>query len=435
MPKDIELEEPEETPKRGRPKKSVEDVIFGDNIDVDEEKRLREEAEIARILDREDAAESTIIVARRPNRTQRYAHLAEIGIKDYNREEIARQYGGGEYRCRIRRSDGQFGATWYFSVDASRKPEIDPESVGGTPSGVDAVRLVETVAAKLADKQPAGPDMNSMLTMMTNRSDDMFKMMMAMQQENTKLLATILQNKPAENNSALNQMATMLLQHSLQQSGTRLEDMISTITKLKRLTEDDRREEDEPKEKGSFVQDIMFAIPQVLKSLQQPQQVQPLPDAQVQPVAAVPPPVAGAQPAPQVPISLPKGVDPQTFGMVIMHLVTFAQADSDPADVHNSYEPMLTDDVYEGISSFLEKEPNWFEGIVATVPQAAPHRKWFEELRDIILEEEEVEVPAATSTEASDPDYAAAEKMLEEFTQGIPANAAPVKPKPKKSKG
>lgn len=429
MAKDIELEEPEETPKRGRPKKNVEDVIFGDNIDVDEEKRLREEAEISRILDREDAAESTIIVARRPNRTQRYAHLAEIGIKDYNREEIARQYGGGEYRCRIRRSDGQFGATWYFSVDASRKPEVDPESVGGTPSGVDAVRLVETVAAKLADKQPTGPDMNSMLTMMTNRSDDMFKMMMAMQQENTKLLATILQSRPPETNAGLGQMANTLLQHSLQQSGSKLEDVLSTMTKLKRLTEDSRDYDDEPKEKGgSFIQDIMFAIPQVLKSLQQPAQPQPLTDTQVVtpmpvPMAPIPVPQA-AQPQTPEPLPLPKGVDPQAFGMVVMNLVAFAKADSDPADVHNSYEPMLTDEMYDGISEFLEKEPRWFETISAVAPDAAPFRKWFDELRDIILEEEEVEVEAEHEE--------AARKVIEEVTQGDTSNL--IKPKSKKAK-
>ena len=37
MAKEIELEEADETPKRGRGKKQVEDVIFGDNIDLDEE--------------------------------------------------------------------------------------------------------------------------------------------------------------------------------------------------------------------------------------------------------------------------------------------------------------------------------------------------------------------------------------------------------------
>ena len=426
MAKDIELEEPEETPKRGRPKKIAEDVIFGDNIDVDEEKRLREDAEIARILEREDATESTIIVARRPNRTQRYAHLAELGIKDYDREEIARQYGGGEYRCRIRRADGQFGATWYFSVDASRKPEADPETVGGTPSGFDAVRLVETVAAKLADKQPAGPDMNAMLTMMTNRSDDMFKMMMAMQQENTKLLATILQSRPAESASGISQMANTLLQHSLQQSGSKLEDVLSTMTKLKRLTEDARDDDDGPKEKSSFVQDIMFAIPQVLKSLQQPASAQALP--QGQPLASAPAPnnspvqMAPAQPSEAFP--LPKNVDPQLFSMVVMNLAAFAQADSDPADVHNSYEPMLTDEAYDGIAEFLEKEPRWFETLVAVAPNVANYRKWFDELRDIILEEEEVEV--------SPQDEEAARGVIEEITQGAPIPAP--KPKAKKSK-
>jgi hypothetical protein len=249
-------------------------------------------------------------------------------------------------------------------------------------------------------------------------------MMMAMQQENTKMLAAILQNRPADNNSALNQMATMLLQHSLQQSGTRLEDMISTITKLKRLTEDDRREEDGPKEKGSFVQDIMFAIPQVLKSLQQPQQAPPLPDAPMQAPAPIPPAAHVAAPQVRDPLPLPKGVDPQLFGAVVMNLVAFAEADSDPADVHNSYEPMLTDESYDGIAEFLEKEPRWFETITMVAPNAAVYRKWFEELRDIILEEEEAEVSAE--------DEEAARKVIEEVTQGAPLPAA--KAKPKKSK-
>jgi len=432
MAKEIELEEAEETPKRGRSKKQqTEDVIFGDNIDLDEEKRLREEAEIARILDREDATESTIIVARRPNRTQRYAHLAELGIKDYNREEIARQYGGGEYRCRIRRADGQFGATWYFSVDASRKPEVDPETVGGTPSGVDAVRLVETVAAKLADKQPAGPDMNSMFQLMTNRSDDMFKMMMAMQQENTKLLAAILQNRPAENTSGISQMANTLLQHSLQQSGSKLDDVLSTMTKLKRLTESDGPA-DEPEQKGSFVQDIMFAIPQVLKSLQGGGQPQPLPQP---PEMAGQPPVPAPAPVSPVPkpsgemLPLPKGIEPRAFAMVVANLVAFAKADSDPADVHNSYEPMLTDEMYDGIADFLEKEPKWFESIMAVTPEASAHRQWFDELRDVILNgADDEEVPAPVETRPEDDE--AARKVIEEVTQG--ANLP--KPKVKKTK-
>jgi len=397
MPKEVELEEPE-APKRGRPRKVTEDVIFGDDIDNDEEKRLREEQEISRMLEREDATTTTIIVSRRPNRTQRYAHLSEIGINDYDREEIARQYGGGEYRCRVRRSDGQFGATWYFQVDPSRKAEVTADSLG-TAGGIDAVRLVETVASKLAPKEDN--KVNEMMQMMMSKSDDLFKMMMVMQQENTKLLMTALTSRPQENNnSALQQISTTLLQHSLQSSKTSMDDMLGTIIKLKKLSEDGGRgsdEDDEPK--GSFVQDIMSAIPQVLKSFTgggQQAQPQPLP-----PTAPVT--VAPAQTGQPAMPKLPAGLDPQAFAMVIMNLVQFASVGSEPLDVHNSYQPMLTDEMYDQIADFLENTPTWFEDICTIVPDAKPHKDWFMNLRDVILEEPEEEVAEEVPVEVEAP--------------------------------
>ena len=379
MSKEMELEELD-TPKRGRPKKMTEDIVFGADIDNDEEKRLREEQEITRMLEREDATSTTIIVSRRTNRTQRYAHLSEIGISDYEREEIARQYGGGEYRCRLRRSDGQFGATWYFQVDTSRKAETLPDSFG-TAGGMDAVRLVETVASRLAPKEDAGKQ-NEMIQMMMSKSDDLFKMMMVMQQENTKLLMTALTSRPAEtNNSGLQQMSTMLLQHSLQSSKTSMDDMLGTIVKLKKLSEDTGRDSDasEP-QSGSFVQDIMSAIPQVLRSFSgNVQQTPPQP----LPVTAQPPsaPVAVSQP------DAPSPVNTQAFAMVIMNLVQFASAGSDPMDVHNSYQPMLTDELYEQIANFLENNPDWFEDICVTAPDAKSYKAWFVSLREIILDD------------------------------------------------
>ena len=416
MAKEIELEE-DEAPKRGRPKKSTEDIIFGDNIDNDEEKRLREEAEISRILDREDAAESTIVVSRRTNRTQRYAHLAEIGIRDYNREELARQYGGGEYRCRIRRGDGQFGATWYFPVDPSRKPEADPDEMG-TAGGVDAVRLVETVAAKLAPKEDTNGKMNEMVQMMMSKSDDLFKMMMVMQQENTKLLMAALSNRPQQDNTAMSQMSTMLLKHSLDQSQTRMDDMIATIIKLKKLSDDNDRGGDDEEPKGSFVQDLMSAIPQVLKSFSggapaglPAQSAAP----QVLPVAAKPQEPSGK-------------ISPDGFGAIMNQLLSLAQAGSDPEDVHNTFEPLLSDEQYDQIADFLEKTPDWFEQLCAMVPQAAPHRKWFEELRDVII--------AVPEDDEEDPVDKDEESDLEQEIQQTATVAAPVtKPKAKKTKG
>lgn len=390
MAKEIELEAEEEGRKRGRPRKVVEDAIFGDDVDNDEQKRLREESEISMLLEREDATNSTILVSRRLVHTQRYAHLAEIGINDYQREELARQYGGGEYRCRVRRGDGQFGATWYFAVDLSRKPEVTDES-RGTATGLDAVRLVETVAEKFASRTPPANDLTPMFTLMSDKSDKMMQMMIMSQQESTKMMIAMMQamvqNRPSPNDG-LAGMSQMILKHSLEQQGTRMDDMIGTIIKLKELANGEDR--DEPEDKGgSFVQDIMSAIPAVLRSFSGAQQAQQAPAPQL-PVEMVAPSVIAPTAPTRMPV-LPVGLDPQAFAMVIMNLLQFASVKSEPIDVHNSYQPMLTDEMYAQIGEFLETNELWFEDICTICPDATPYKVWFSALRDIILEEEDEE--------------------------------------------
>ena len=397
MPRDIETEqEIDLTPKRGRPKKLDEDVIFGHDIDSDEEKRLREENEISTILEREDATTSTIIVNRRMNRTERYAHLAEIGLKDYNREEIARQYGGGEYRCRIRRSDGSFGPTWYFSVDKTRKSEMDSESTG-TAGGYDAVRLVETVASKLSEKQ-SGPDMNSIVNMMSDKSDKMMQMMIMNQQESTKMMvgmmsamASAMAGRPQPtNDTALTSISTMLLKHSLESSKTSMDDMLGTIIKLKKLAGED--EDDAEPEKGSFVQDIVGAIPQLMKTMfPAGQQAQPLPEQ-----APVRAPTASTA---QTPPPAPKELTPQEkMESIIPALIQFAEQKSDPGEVHDFYQQLITEEEYEAVATYLEN-PGWWENISKPIPQMLPHKDWFFALRAIILEEVPEETPEESTAQ------------------------------------
>lgn len=397
MPKDIDtMQEIDMTPKRGRPKKLDEDVIFGHDIDSDEEKRLREENEISTILEREDATTSTIIVNRRMTRTERYAHLAEIGLKDYNREEIARQYGGGEYRCRIRRSDGSFGPTWYFSVDKTRKPDSEGDAVPGTAGGYDAVRLVETVASKLQEKE-SGPDMSSIITMMSDKSDKMMQMMIMNQQESTKMMvgmmsamATAMAGRPAPtNDTALTTISTMLLKHSLESSKTSMDDMLSTIIKLKKLAGED--EEEESEDKGSFVQDIVGAVPQLMKAMF------PGGQAQAQPAQAIPVEATQASPVPGMEVvsaEKAKPLSPQEkMEAIIPALIQFALQKADPGEVHDMYAELLSDDEYDTVCEFLEQK-DWWDRLSKNIPQMVPHQAWFSSLREIILEEPPAEEQA-----------------------------------------
>lgn len=381
MPKEIELEE-EVTPKNkgGRPRKTEADLIFGDEIDPKEESRLQEETAIAQMLQREDATTATIVVSRRMNSTQRYAHLTEIGINDYNREDLANQHGGGQYRCRIRRSDGQFGGTWYFEIDNTRKPQMD-QGIAGTPGGVDAVRLVETMAERFSRKDDQSPLVNTLMT----KSDEMMKLMIMQQQENTRMMIsmmTAILGKPAaQPDSAMAQMSTMLLKHSLDQSHTRMDDVISVMTKLKKFSDDDRGDEEEDEEKGSFLQDIMSAIPAVLKQVfqQPPPQQLPAEASNGAPVAPMPPPPA---PAPET---------TERIGTALLAIIQQAEAGVPPLEVYNTWVPLIDPQEYDALRDYLRK-PEWFTNLSAQLPQIKESRAWFEKLREIIVAEKYTEV-------------------------------------------
>lgn len=372
MPKEIEFEEEAPRNKGGRPRKTEADLIFGDEIDAKEEQRLQEETSIHQMLQREDAATATIIVSRRTTPTQKYAHLTEIGINDYNREDLANQFGGGQYRCRVRRSDGAFGGTWYFEIDNSRRPEAESSSPG-TPGGFDAVRLVETMAEKFGKKDGD----NQLAQALMSKSDDMFKMMIMMQQENTKLIAGMMQAmasrpQPAPD-SAMANMSTMLLKHSLDQSQTRMDDMISTIVKLKKLSDD--KENDGDEEKGSFISDVMSAIPQIMQQVFKPQAAPAIPEQ----------PTAPAQ------VKAPEANDNMSkVGIAMANVLQMAEAGADPAAVYDAYSPMLDDQDLDVLIKYLE-DPKWFENLSKSLPAVIAHKEWFEELRDLILDEDEDE--------------------------------------------
>jgi hypothetical protein len=154
-----------------------------------------------------------------------------------------------------------------------------------------------------------------------------------------------------------------------------MDDMLGTIIKLKKLAGEDDDDEPEP-EKGSFVQDIVGAIPQLMKTMfPGGQQAQPLPA-----------PVQVQSEAPQTPPSAPKELTPQEkMESIIPALVQFAEQKSDPGEVHDFYQQLITAEEYDAVATYLEN-PGWWENISKPIPQMLPHKEWFSILREIILE-------------------------------------------------
>jgi hypothetical protein len=192
-------------------------------------------------------------------------------------------------------------------------------------------------------------------------------------------MATAMGGRPQPtNDSALTSISTMLLKHSLESSKTSMDDMLGTIIKLKKLAGED--EDDSEPEKGSFVQDIVGAIPQLMRTIfPANQQAQPLP-AQVQVESEAPKTEATPPPA-------PKELTPQEkMESIIPALIQFAEQKSDVGEVHDFYQQLITDEEYEAVATYLEN-PNWWENVSKPIPQMLAHKDWFFSLRAIILEE------------------------------------------------
>jgi len=183
---------------------------------------------------------------------------------------------------------------------------------------------------------------------------------------------------PPTNDTALTTISTMLLKHSLESSKTSMDDMLGTILKLKKLADDGG--DDESEEKGSFVQDIMGAIPQLMKSIFPQRPPESLPSAAVPPVAtATAPGNPGPAPEPQL-----TPVD--KAGNIIIMLIQAAEAKADPLEIHDACLSLVSDEEYENVATFLE-EQNWWEKVVASIPAVSPHKEWFTKMREIIISE------------------------------------------------
>jgi len=75
--------------------------------------------------------------------------------------------------------------------------------------------------------------------------------------------------------------------------------------------------------------------------------------------------------------------------MYLNMLIANAHADNDPA----TYAQLMIDLVGDEAAIQFANAPDWFEQLCAEEPRAANFRKWFEELRIVVLELTKPEVP------------------------------------------
>ncbi len=272
-------------------------------LDELDDAALDEEARIAEIL-RDELNNSANLEIYRKDKAGRWAFLDVQPLNDWNAEakvDLARKYGGGEYKGRVRRQAdgvrGTWGPSFHFTIDTSLRPKEDAPAA----PGMDVEKMMSLM--NQSDKT-----MPLFMQMMQMQQQASAAMMMQMQKSNetlvTVLTAALRPQPPAPpmSEKLVEILATKALNPAPQQRGIGdLAEVIKAVAQLKNIANADRATVDgEPEPKAGILDSLIEAVPSLLKmlgGLMPPEQVAPAPRQ----VEALP-----AQPLPTAPMPVPQ---------------------------------------------------------------------------------------------------------------------------------
>lgn len=339
---------------------------------------------IAAILADEENQGARIEVYRK-NPDGKWAWVQNYNLEDWSsdkKQDLANLAGGGEYKCRVRRTQGRMGQTFHIVIDKSVK------AAGGDdrdPSR-DMAASVERLARNGTETMM--PLFMQMLQMQQAQSAQMMAQMQKSADTQVALMTAALSRPPQA--SGMDRVVEVLLAKSLtpQQAGPDLEKVIGALGKLRSLSQSDRGDDDDRGEKkGDLLQTLLTALPAVMKVLAslQPQPVQvdvtPRPRINAPETAAPAMPVATVEPVAPAPIVVeetPPGKDDETRTALAAFLpVIIQQADAGvtAAAVAQALSDQLNDEGFDALIDLIER-PDWL-AVLADVHEGVMLRSPF----------------------------------------------------------
>ena len=344
---------------------------------------------------RDEENQGARIEVYRKNAAGKWAWVENYDINDWSadkKKDIARIAGGGEYKCRVRRTGGRMGQTFYIVIDSA----IKPASAADRDPSRDMAASVE----RLARGDGMMPLFMQMLQMQQAQSAQMMQQMQKSADTQVALMTAALTRQPTA--SGMDRIVEVLLMKAVAPApaGPDLEKVIGALGKLRALssTEADK----EPADRHGFLDTIMEALPgvlNVLKSMQPTVPVETMP--RVTAVTANPPripaaPVTPAAPAaPDIPVDdgmtapAPGAKDDdmqRALSMFLPQLVEAAVAGQDALAVARTvYESeVMTDAMLDALCGVLER-PDWFATLADAHEPVTLHVQFFRSLRDEFL--------------------------------------------------
>lgn len=362
--------------------------------DVDKLQQLLKELDMAGGVAR--------VFRQRPGQSE-HDYEGEIPIDGFSLEMVKRVYGGGRYMIRFAAKGGRFVRTIKFSISPHHKGEID----------IARESTLQQVASAVAPSQSDSGG-NAMLQFMqqqsqmqerSSRETMMFMMTMLTetQKSTTQIIAAALGRPVApvapESGNRVIELMTPFLLESLKPRGNTSE-VIEQIKLVKELvgTQSPQEEKDD-----MLTRLITVGAPLAAAFM----------NRNAPPMAAQPPPPPPQRtPQPGV-LAAPPAQDDQTraeakmkdllskLSMVTPILVRAAANDSSIESYLEILDDSLDDESYGMLLWFLERE-DWVVTLFQNNPGVVKHLPWFNNMRQMILNDAREEDPGSEGSTPGD---------------------------------
>lgn len=346
---------------------------------------------INEILESEDVQKGGFIrLERRGPFDQKYAYITKMAPEDFDIDNIAKLYGGGEYQGRTFRANGQMYKMFNFSIDSRFKGALGEEAIRQLSDGDKGNGGMNKTLLEAALSRPTSPEnnpnfMGKMMEMMGAKSDSTMLMMMTMlqtmtsqmnaaQENSTKIMVAMMTSMGAAKPVGLDPVIVELLKQKA--SVDPLEHMLKMMGMAKELTAGAPQEKD----KTMLEQVVSAAAPAVAHLFMGKMGAAPPP----LPTVSAPMPQS-IQPQKPAPVQIqPEDMQALMIRQFLSQILSAAARNSDPS----LYVDMIFDNCNEVQIAEVKQnltDAAWPVNMFGDDQRAVQFRPWLEELKKQVL--------------------------------------------------
>lgn len=313
------------------------------------------------------------IFRQRPGQAD-YPYLSEMPIDAFSLENLKRIFGGGKYLVRFAAKGGRYVRSIRFAIDNCFKGEMDTVPAAAAPvqqQNDNSALLAFMMQQQQNQQQSQQAMMTLMITMMTESQKSMAGVM----------AAALGGKSPSEPSSKFIEVMMPMLTESMKPRGG-IQELAETVKLTKELMGPPQPEKEE---KDDMLERLMTVGAPLLGAFMNRGQA-PQPQPQARPVAPATP---AALPPTQEQLAQAKAQDLlNKLRFVTPVLVRAARKGAYLDSYLDILDDSLDDEGYEMLTFMLQRD-DWITTLFADNPDVIANRKWFDGLREAILNPDE----------------------------------------------